>query len=88
MNIEYKVGDIILLCRNYQEYLEEVEIDEIAENIKCLKIDGVWYEETDVAPKIKQVIGRATYKRGLFGTKRTVTYASSQTRMIKTKVKI
>jgi len=71
MQIEYKIGDIILLD---QVYIKEAEIEQIAVKAKCLKIDNTWYEAKNIAPKIKQVIGRATYKRGLFGTKRTVTY--------------
>lgn len=71
MQVEYKVGDILLAEIGY---IKEVEIEEIAVKAKCMKIDGTWYEAATITPKIKQVLGRARYVRGFFGVKRKVEY--------------
>ena len=71
MQVEYKVGDILLAELGY---LKEVEIEEIAVKAECVKIDGTWYKAADITSKIKAVLGRAVYKKGLFGVKRTVVY--------------
>jgi len=71
MQVVYKVGDILLVEIGY---VKEVEVEKIAVQAKCMKIDDTWYEAAVITPKIKQVLGKATYRRGLFGIKRTVTY--------------
>ena len=68
---EYKIGDILLAEIGY---LKEVEIEEIAVEAECMKIDGLWYKAADVTPKIKAVLGRAVYRKGLFGKKRITVY--------------
>ena len=74
MQVEYKVGDIILVDEAGRLYLKECEITEISVKGKCLKIDDDWRNATEITTKIKAVIGRAIYKRGLFGINRTVQY--------------
>ena len=71
MKAEYRVGDILLV---ETWYLKEVEIKEIAVKAECMKIDATWYKAADITPKIKAVLGRAVYKKGLFGVKRTMVY--------------
>ena len=71
MNLEYSVGDILLASIGY---LKECEIEGIAGIPECMKIDGTWYNSGDITPNIRAVLGRANYKKGLFGVKRTVVY--------------
>lgn len=71
MNVEYKVGDILLVDMGY---MKELEVQEVAVKAKCIQLDGSWYETENIAPKIKQVLGRAIYKHGFFGKKRVVEY--------------
>ena len=71
MQIGFRVGDIVLVQIGF---LKECEVEEIAVKAECMKIDGTWYKASDIVPKIKAVLGRATYKKGLFGTRRTVQY--------------
>ena len=71
MQVEYKVGDILLVELGY---LKEAEVEEIAVKARCMKIDGTWYKADYVTPKIKAVLGMAVYKKGLFGVKRAVVY--------------
>jgi len=71
MKVEYKVGDILLA---EVPYPKEVEIEKIAVKAKYMMIDGSWYSADEITPKIKAVLGRAVYKKGFFGVKRTVEY--------------
>ena len=64
--VQYKVGDLLLVNIGY---LKEREIEQIAVKSKCMKIDGTWYEASDITPEIKQVLGHATYTKNLFGKK-------------------
>ena len=65
------MGDILLAEIGY---VKEVEIEQVAVKAKCMKIDGIWYKASEITPKIKAVIGRAVYRKGLFGKKRIAVY--------------
>jgi len=71
MKVEFKVGDVLLVDLGY---IQESEIEEIAVKAQCMKIKGTWYKASDITPKIKAIIGRASYKKRLFSVKRTVVY--------------
>ena len=68
-SIEYKVGDLILINIGY---LREMEVQEVSQLARALKLDGTWYEADKVTGGIKGKLGTVVYKKGLFGVKRIV----------------
>ncbi len=71
MQVEYKVGDILL---GELPYLKECEVEEIAIKAQCIKIDGDWYQAADITTRVKAVLGKVVYRKKWFSTERIVQY--------------
>ena len=69
MQVEYKVGDLLLA---EWPYLREVEIQEVSQTAQALKINGNWYKAETFHPNVKGKLGHVECKSGFFGTKRIV----------------
>lgn len=70
MQVEYRVGDLVLAT---WPYLKELEIEDVSQSAKALKIvNGDWVSAETFHKEVRGKIGRAVYTRNWFGTKRTV----------------
>ena len=69
MEVAYKVGDLFLA---EWPYLKEVEIQEVSQTAKALKIDGSWCEAASFHSKVKGKLGHVELKPWFFGMKRVV----------------
>jgi hypothetical protein len=72
MQIEYRIGDLVLMeiCG-----IREFEILDISQEAKTIKFDNFvgWMKASDCTSKILGKIGTVTYKKGFWKTKRIVT---------------
>ena len=81
MKLDLKVGDIILL--DFGGFVEEIEVNRISECGEYYKIGKSWRTKESLSGGISCRVGTAKYKKGLFGTRRTVTYHSESAEELK-----
>ncbi len=68
-SVKFKLGDLLLVNLGY---LREMEVQEVSQSARALKLDETWYEVDKIAGEIKGKLGTVIYKKGLLGVKRIV----------------
>jgi hypothetical protein len=69
MQVEYKVGDLVLA---EWSWLRELEIQDVSQTAKALKVDGQWCDAEKFHAAVRGRLGRIEIRRGIFGDKRVV----------------